>query len=249
MKPRIATLVPVLAAAGIAVAGCSGGDQASGPTSPTPPVGSQSNSSRPGVSIAPSNAPPGAGSGSAGAPGATGDDKGGANSGGNGGSSTGALPAPNGNTGPGSLPVGFPLPSGTTLGRIAVRTTDITAPMEVEALVTSLGIGDRLRHRPSELSGGQQQRVAMGRALITRPALVFADEPTGNLDSRVGQRSARTRCDPPSTSSGQTVVMVTHDVHGASYADRVLFLADGRMVEELHYAEHGHDPRDCQEAR
>jgi hypothetical protein len=131
MKPRIATLVPVLAAAGIAVAGCSGGDQASGPTSPTPPVGSQSNSSRPGVSIAPSNAPPGAGSGSAGAPGATGDDRGGANSGGSGGSSTGALPAPNGNTGPGSLPAGFPLPSGTTLGRIAVRTTDITAPMEV----------------------------------------------------------------------------------------------------------------------
>ena len=131
MKPRIATLVPVLAAAGIVVAGCGSGDPASGPMSPTPPVGSQSNSSRPGVSIAPSNAPPGSGSGSAGAPGATGDDKGGATSGGNGGSSTGALPAPNGNTGPGSLPVGFPLPSGTMLGRIAVRTTDITAPMEV----------------------------------------------------------------------------------------------------------------------
>ena len=133
MKPRIATLVPVLAAAGIAVAGCGGGDQAAGPTSPTPPVGSQSNSPRPGVSIAPSNAPPaaGSGSGSAGSPGATGDDNGGANGSGTVGSSTGALPAPNGNTGPGSLPAGFPLPSGTMLGRIAVRSTDITAPMEV----------------------------------------------------------------------------------------------------------------------
>jgi hypothetical protein len=133
MTRRIATLVPVLAAAGIAVAGCSGGDpSASGPT----PAGSQSNSPRAGVSIAPSNAPPAAGSGSAGSPGspgspgATGDNRGGANGSGGGGS-TAALPAPNGNSGLGSLPAGFPLPSGTMLGRIAVRSTDITAPMEV----------------------------------------------------------------------------------------------------------------------
>jgi hypothetical protein len=131
MTRRIATLVPVLAAAGIAVAGCSGGDpSASGPG----PSGSQSSSPRAGVSIAPSNAPPAAGSGSAGSPGASGDDRGGANGGGGGGgggSSTAALPAPNGNSGLGSLPAGFPLPSGTMLGRIAVRSTDITAPMEV----------------------------------------------------------------------------------------------------------------------
>jgi len=105
-------------------------------------------------------------------------------------------------------------------------------PEWFQALVTSLGIGDRLRHRPSELSGGQQQRVAMGRALITRPALVFADEPTGNLDSKAATdllEQMRATVDD----LGQTVVMVTHDAHGASYADRVLFLADGRVVEEL----------------
>jgi hypothetical protein len=134
MKPRIATLVPVLAAAGIAVAGCAGDPSASGPTSPTGSAGSPS--PRVGVSVAPSNAPP-AGSGSAGSPGATGDTRGGANGSGGGGSaapggsSVGALPAPNGNSGLGSLPVGFPLPDGTMLGRIAVRATDITAPMEV----------------------------------------------------------------------------------------------------------------------
>jgi hypothetical protein len=131
MTPRIAILVPALAAAGIAVAGCSGGDpSASGPTS-----SAQSTSPRTGVSVAPSNAAP-AGSGSAGSPGspgASGDDRGGANGNGsgNGGTSTGALPPPNGNTGLGSLPAGFPLPSGTMLGRIAVRSTDITAPMQV----------------------------------------------------------------------------------------------------------------------
>ena len=101
-----------------------------------------------------------------------------------------------------------------------------------QTLVASLGIGDRLRHRPSELSGGQQQRVAMGRALVTRPALVFADEPTGNLDSKSATdllHQMRIAVDD----LGQTVVMVTHDAHGASYADRVLFLADGRIVREL----------------
>ncbi|MFL6109795.1 MAG: hypothetical protein ACJ786_00355 [Catenulispora sp.] len=139
MTPRIAILVPVLAAAGIAVAGCGGGDpSASGPASSTP-AGSQSASPRLGVSVAPSNLPPAAGSGSAGAPGgtgATGDDKRGANGGSaNGGSANGGgvapLPSPNGNSDPGSLPAGFPLPQGTLLGRIAVSKTDITAPMQV----------------------------------------------------------------------------------------------------------------------
>jgi hypothetical protein len=135
MKPRIATLVPVLAA-GIAVAGCSSGDpSAAGPV----PSGSQSSSPRLGVSVAPSNAPTAAGSagpagpagspGTPGAPGASGGTRGGANGGG--GSSAAALPAPNGNSGLGSLPVGFPLPDGTMLGRIAVSATDITAPMQV----------------------------------------------------------------------------------------------------------------------
>jgi hypothetical protein len=138
MKPRIATFVPVLAAAGIAVAGCSSGDpSASGPASPA--AGSQP--SRPGVSVAPSNAaPPGGSAGAPGAPGAPGatgaNGSGGANGGGPGGggpggASAGALPAPNGNNGLGSLPAGFPLPDGTMLGRIAVSKTDITAPLEV----------------------------------------------------------------------------------------------------------------------
>jgi putative ABC transport system ATP-binding protein len=105
-------------------------------------------------------------------------------------------------------------------------------PGWMESLVDSLGIADRLRHRPDELSGGQQQRVAMGRALITRPALVFADEPTGNLDSKSATELLelmRATVDD----MGQTVVMVTHDARAAGYADRVLFLADGRVVHEL----------------
>jgi putative ABC transport system ATP-binding protein len=100
------------------------------------------------------------------------------------------------------------------------------------SLVDNLGIRDRLGHRPDELSGGQQQRVAMGRALITKPALVFADEPTGNLDSKSATElleQMRATVDD----MGQTVVMVTHDPHAAGYADRVLFLADGRIVHEL----------------
>jgi putative ABC transport system ATP-binding protein len=99
-------------------------------------------------------------------------------------------------------------------------------------VVESVGLGDRLGHRPSELSGGQQQRVAFARALITKPEVVFADEPTGNLDSRSGtevlellQRSVH--------EFEQTVAMVTHDPTAASYADRVIFLADGRVVGEL----------------
>ncbi|MDP9182200.1 MAG: ABC transporter ATP-binding protein [Actinomycetota bacterium] len=99
-------------------------------------------------------------------------------------------------------------------------------------VVDALGLGDRLKHRPSELSGGQQQRVACARALVTRPDVIFADEPTGNLDSRSGaevlgflQKSAR--------ELGQTVVMVTHDANAASYADRVLFLNDGLLVDDM----------------
>jgi putative ABC transport system ATP-binding protein len=99
-------------------------------------------------------------------------------------------------------------------------------------LVKSLGIEDRLAHRPSELSGGQQQRVASARAMLTRPDLVFADEPTGNLDSRSATELldlTRAAVD----TYGQTVVIVTHDARAASYADRVVFLADGRIVHEL----------------
>jgi putative ABC transport system ATP-binding protein len=101
-----------------------------------------------------------------------------------------------------------------------------------ERVVGTLGLTDRLGHRPSQLSGGQQQRVAVARALISRPEVVFADEPTGALDSRTGTellRFLRTAVDELS----QTVVMVTHDPVAASYADRVVFLADGRIVDEL----------------
>jgi putative ABC transport system ATP-binding protein len=99
-------------------------------------------------------------------------------------------------------------------------------------LVARLGIEDRLRHRPSELSGGQQQRVASARAMVTRPELIFADEPTGNLDSKSATELLeliRSAVDH----DGQTVVMVTHDARAASYADRVVFLADGRIVHEM----------------
>jgi putative ABC transport system ATP-binding protein len=99
-------------------------------------------------------------------------------------------------------------------------------------LIGALGIEDRLQHRPAEMSGGQQQRVAMGRALVTRPDLVFADEPTGNLDSKAATElleQMRSAVDE----FGQTVVMVTHDARAASYSDRVLFLADGQIVKEL----------------
>jgi len=102
----------------------------------------------------------------------------------------------------------------------------------LNTLVTSLRIGDRLRHRPSELSGGQQQRVAAARAMVTRPELAFADEPTGNLDSKSAtQLLEMTRAAVEGL--GQTVVMVTHDARAASYADRVVFLADGRIVHEI----------------
>jgi putative ABC transport system ATP-binding protein len=105
-------------------------------------------------------------------------------------------------------------------------------PEWYDAVVATVGLGDRLDHRPNELSGGQQQRVAIARALVSRPTIVFADEPTGNLDSRSGAEVLellRRSVDE----HGQTVVMVTHDPVAAAYTDRVVFLADGRVVGEL----------------
>jgi len=99
-------------------------------------------------------------------------------------------------------------------------------------LVDQLGIGDRLTHRPSELSGGQQQRVACARALINKPDLIFADEPTGNLDSNASA-DLLSFLRQSVTELGQSIVMVTHDPRGAAYADRVVFLADGQVVGEL----------------
>ncbi|MET4782297.1 ABC transporter ATP-binding protein [Glaciihabitans sp. UYNi722] len=101
----------------------------------------------------------------------------------------------------------------------------------IESLIDSLGLRDRLGHRPHELSGGQQQRVAIARALATRPDLIFADEPTGNLDSRTS-REVLSLLAASSTDYGQSIAMVTHDPIAASYAGRILFLADGRVVEE-----------------
>jgi len=100
-----------------------------------------------------------------------------------------------------------------------------------DTVIEAVGLADRLDHRPAQLSGGQQQRVACARAMVSRPEVIFADEPTGNLDSRSGAevlgflRESVQRF-------GQTVVMVTHDPNAASYADRVIFLADGRVVED-----------------
>jgi putative ABC transport system ATP-binding protein len=99
-------------------------------------------------------------------------------------------------------------------------------------LAAKMGLSDRLTHRPAELSGGQQQRVAIARSLITRPTVLFADEPTGNLDSRTGGEILELLRDSVD-SYGQTIVMVTHDPRVATVADRVLFLADGRIVKEL----------------
>jgi putative ABC transport system ATP-binding protein len=101
-----------------------------------------------------------------------------------------------------------------------------------DRIVDTLAIGDRLRHTPAELSGGQQQRVAAARALVSRPTVVFADEPTGALDSRSGAELLGFLRDASRT-VGQTIVMVTHDPMAASYADRLLFLGDGRVVDEL----------------
>ncbi|HTN56729.1 MAG TPA: ABC transporter ATP-binding protein, partial [Protaetiibacter sp.] len=99
----------------------------------------------------------------------------------------------------------------------------------IDELETVLGLDPRLTHRPHELSGGQQQRVAIARALVTRPELVFADEPTGNLDSRTGREVLQV-LQTATRSYGQSIAMVTHDPIAASFADRVVFLADGRVV-------------------
>jgi putative ABC transport system ATP-binding protein len=102
----------------------------------------------------------------------------------------------------------------------------------LDELVATVGLTDRLNHRPSELSGGQQQRVAVARALVSRPSVMFADEPTGNLDSTTsGEILALLR--ESVDALGQTTVMVTHDAHAAAIADRVLFLADGNIVRDL----------------
>jgi putative ABC transport system ATP-binding protein len=105
-------------------------------------------------------------------------------------------------------------------------------PAWIDEVISTLGLGDRLEHRPSQMSGGQQQRVAVARALVTRPQIVFADEPTGNLDSRSSNEVLAFMRAAVDT-MGQTIVMVTHDAHAAGYADRVVFLADGRIVDEM----------------
>jgi putative ABC transport system ATP-binding protein len=105
-------------------------------------------------------------------------------------------------------------------------------PAWVAELVDKVGLAERLGHRPSELSGGQQQRVAIARALVSRPTIMFADEPTGNLDSRTSGEIL-TLVRGMVSDLGQTTVMVTHDAHAAAIADRVLFLADGEIVRDL----------------
>lgn len=119
---------------------------------------------------------------------------------------------------------------------------NITLPLDIagrkpdrawfDQVVDTIGLRDRLSHRPNELSGGQQQRVAGARALVSRPDIVFADEPTGNLDSRSGAELLGFLRDAVRV-HGETIVMVTHDANAASYAGRVVFLADGKVVGEL----------------
>lgn len=105
-------------------------------------------------------------------------------------------------------------------------------PEWIRQVIATVGLEDRLRHRPSELSGGQQQRVAVARALASKPQIIFGDEPTGNLDSRSGADVLRFLREAV-TELGQTIVMVTHDPVAASYADRLVFLVDGRIVDEM----------------
>ncbi len=119
---------------------------------------------------------------------------------------------------------------------------NITLPLDIagkkadqlwfDTVIDTIGLRDRLSHRPSELSGGQQQRVAGARALVSRPEIVFADEPTGNLDSRSGTELLGFLRDAVKE-HGQTIVMVTHDPRAAGFADRVIFLSDGRVVDEI----------------
>ena len=102
----------------------------------------------------------------------------------------------------------------------------------LDRVITTVGLADRLKHRPSELSGGQQQRVAVARALASRPQVIFADEPTGNLDSKASAEILEFMRQAV-TDLGQTIVMVTHDPAAAGYSDRVVFLADGQIVDEI----------------
>ena len=112
---------------------------------------------------------------------------------------------------------------------LAGRRVDAEQQGWVDHLVVTLGLGERIEHRPSELSGGQQQRVAIARALAARPSVIFADEPTGNLDSR-SSREVLTLLRTAAREYGQTIAMVSHDPVAASYADRILVIADGRLV-------------------
>jgi putative ABC transport system ATP-binding protein len=105
-------------------------------------------------------------------------------------------------------------------------------PDWMNTVIDETGLRDRLSHRPSELSGGQQQRVAVARALLSRPTVLFADEPTGNLDSAASEEVLKLLRNSVDTAD-QTVVMVTHDAHAASIADRILFLSDGRIVRDM----------------
>jgi len=119
---------------------------------------------------------------------------------------------------------------------------NITLPLDIageepekawfDLVVDTVGVRDRLSHRPAELSGGQQQRVASARALVSRPEIVFADEPTGNLDSKSGHEIL-TFLRSAVKDHGQTIVMVTHDASAASFADRIVFLGDGKVVDEM----------------
>ncbi len=137
--------------------------------------------------------------------------------------------------------IGFIFQSFNLLPTLTAK-ENITLPMDlagrkpdkrwVASVIETVGLRDRLKHRPSELSGGQQQRVAVARALASKPTVIFADEPTGNLDSRTGGEILgfmRRAVDE----LGQTIVMVTHDPVAASFADAVLFLADGRIVDQM----------------
>ncbi|HEY4570617.1 MAG TPA: ABC transporter ATP-binding protein, partial [Kribbella sp.] len=138
--------------------------------------------------------------------------------------------------------VGFVFQSFNLLPMLSAK-DNILLPLELgnrkpdqqwlDTLIDVLGLEDRLTHRPSELSGGQQQRVAVARALVGRPEVVFADEPTGNLDSKSSTEILKFMRQAV-VDFGQTIVMVTHDPVAASYADRAVFLADGRIVGEIH---------------
>jgi putative ABC transport system ATP-binding protein len=137
--------------------------------------------------------------------------------------------------------VGFMFQSFNLLPTLSAA-ENITLPMDIagrkpdrewlDRVIDTLGLRDRLKHRPAELSGGQQQRVACARALASRPELIFADEPTGNLDSRSGLEVLRFLREAVDQ-LGQTVVMVTHDPGAAAHADLVLFLGDGRIVDKM----------------